>query len=425
MDDDVVLNYEQPIKFITGFAGSGKSTRLSSMATNTTMVLVPTHKAAGVLIRKGVKNVYTIHAVLKLVPTINQDFRKGQKMQRLKQVGATDLSAITDVFIDEYSMISYEILDVLLTVLPTDTKVTIFGDPYQLPAIEGTQIDPYFYTEDIEELTIQHRAEAPEVVETFMRFMEYIKRPSNANLRLNPKILHGSLTTFNPETDRALAYTNDKVIAINNIIAKDKTFSDGDILSLNGMDCVFLDQLYAELVLYPACMSKGKIMEEPKRSKEADRYTNDIRKYNTDLSPYQTGVVEVEGQEYSIYYDIDYHNTHKRLKKAVEDAQHLVVAYHNLAPDVRVSEWCKDNRGEMHVRERGKAWSDYIAHSNLVFDLRWPYATTVHKAQGSEFDTIYLAHDDIKLSIKNDYYDTYARLMYVALSRAIKQVIII
>ena len=150
---EVVSAYEQEIKFIIGFAGSGKSTRLAKMATETTLVLTPTHKAAGVLSRKGVENVGTIHAALKLVPTIDQDFRRGQKLQKLKRMGGVDLADITRVFIDEFSMINTKILDMLLEILPDKAEVTIFGDPYQLPPVDGDKIYPEDYTTDIEHLT--------------------------------------------------------------------------------------------------------------------------------------------------------------------------------------------------------------------------------------------------------------------------------
>ena len=57
--------------------------------------------------------------------------------------------------------------------------------------------------------------------------------------------------------------------------------------------------------------------------------------------------------------------------------------------------------------------------------MDYKFASTVHKAQGSEFDAVFVDVNDIKKSILPNYYDTYARLMYVALSRAKKSVYII
>jgi len=49
----------------------------------------------------------------------------------------------------------------------------------------------------------------------------------------------------------------------------------------------------------------------------------------------------------------------------------------------------------------------------------------VHKAQGQEFSRVFIAQDDIKGIIRGKYYLKYARLMYVALSRAIHKVVIV
>lgn len=426
MEDELIKNYEQPIKFVIGFAGSGKSTRLSKDATDTTLVLVPTHKAADVLINKGVKNVFTIHSVLKLVPTLNQNFRRGQRLQRLQRMGTVDLSDITSIFIDEYSMISYEILDMLLNILPEHTKVTIFGDSYQLPPIDGAPIEADFFTEDIENLTTQHRADAPEVIETFMRFKGYLDGTGEKNLKLNPSIQYGSLDGFNPATDRILAFTNEKVLELNSIVSNNKDIQKGDAILVNGIDGFYLsDDDSGALMIFPKCISKGKLMDSESLSLTSLATINDIEKYRINLTGYDIGKIKINNEDYIIYFDKDHYASATKLKREVEELQALVIDTHKLGDDVHIPTWCKNNRDAKYVKERGFAWTKYISHTNLVFDMRRPYATTVHKAQGSEFQTIYLAHRDIKKSIKNNYYDTYARLMYVALSRATKKVILI
>jgi len=426
MDDDVIKNYEQPIKFIIGFAGSGKSTRLSSDADDTTLVLVPTHKAADVLINKGVKNVFTIHSVLKLVPTLNQNFRRGQRMQRLQKMGSVDLSDIDNIFIDEYSMISYEILDMLLNILPEHTKVTIFGDSYQLPPIDGAPIEADFFTDDIENLTTQYRADAPEVIETFMRFKGYLDGTGEKNLKLNPAIKAGTLDGFNPKTDRILAFTNEKVLELNRLVSNNQEIQSGDAILVNGIDGFYVsDEDCGALTIFPKCISKGKLMDEESLNLTSVSTLIDIEKYNTNLTGYDIGKIRINDKDYIIYFDKDHYASTSKLKREVEELQALVINTHSLGDDVHIPTWCKNNKDAKYVRERGIAWNKYISHTNLVFDMRRPYATTVHKAQGSEFHTVYIAHSDIKKSIKNNYYDTYARLMYVALSRAIKKVIII
>jgi hypothetical protein len=53
-----------------------------------------------------------------------------------------------------------------------------------------------------------------------------------------------------------------------------------------------------------------------------------------------------------------------------------------------------------------------------AFTMDYSFASTVHKAQGSEFDTVWIDKANIQKSIFNNSYMTYARLMYVAVSRA-------
>lgn len=430
---DVISNYEQEIKFITGFAGSGKSTKLAELATKDTLVLTPTHKAARVLNAKGLDHVYTIHSVLKLVPTINKDYdpTKKQRMQKLTQIGTTDLSDIDTIFIDEFSMLSMDILDLLLNLLPDYAKVIVFGDPYQLSPVSGEPIDPLFYTEDIEELTIQHRAEAPEVVETFMRFMTYIKTQDNSmSLKLNPAIKQGTIRTFNPDTDRILAFTNNKVSQLNYQVAEHlglpEEYSVGEKLTANQMDCVMSSELSSQTI-YPGCMSKGRLMPPGDLNIARAKIESDMAKYRSDkyVSKYPTCSIELEGSIYNVRYDTHHYQTQQALKNKVDIAQRVIYSTHNIPEDMRLSQWCKENRDLECVKARGTAWAEYLAHSSLVFALQRPFATTVHKSQGSEFSTVYIAQSDIKKSIQRGYYMNYARLMYVALSRAVNKVIVI
>ena len=430
---DELENYSQDISFTLGHAGTGKSTLLAREVDDKTIVLTPTHKAKDVLKAKGVLNVFTIHSVMKLVPTIDQNFRKKGKMQRLQRIGDVDLKGIRSVIIDEFSMIPTFIMDMLLEMLPAHAKVSIYGDPYQLPPVDGEPVDPYFYTieDKITTLTKQHRAEAPEVVETFTRFVNYLEYPSSkADLTLNPKIKTGTLKSFNPSTDRALAYTNKAVIEVNNRIANilglPKEISIGEAISINGLLGTLVKEPNLEcFTIYPKCVSKGELMSGDKLRDTIDGIEADIEKYNQKLPDSTVHYVEINEEVYKIHADIGHYQHSKNYKSDVEDIQLDLIRTHNLDHDTNLLQYCKEHRGDPLVKERGRAWSTYLGHQSLVWDLRRPFCTTVHKSQGSEFETVYIAQEDIKKSIRGGHYDQYARLMYVALSRAVKKVVII
>ena len=64
--------------------------------------------------------------------------------------------------------------------------------------------------------------------------------------------------------------------------------------------------------------------------------------------------------------------------------------------------------------------ADYYLFSKRVLDLRMVDASTVHKAQGSTLDTVYIDLDDISKCTQKD---LTAKLLYVAVSRARKKVV--
>ena len=430
MYDEVVSNYDQNIKFVVGFAGSGKSTQLAKRWTEDVLTLVPTHDSAKVLMAKGLKGVFTIHSVLGLVPTLNHNFHAGQKIQSLTRIGETDLSDVTDIFIDEFSLINVDILDMLLAVLPKHCKVTIFGDPFQLPPVDGQPVDPLDYSDEIIELNIQYRAEALHVVETFMRLVDYIKNPSpKKSLALNPDIPHGDLSNFNPDTDRAIAYTNEKVIEMNleiaDILGYEPEIGIGEPIIINNSIHGELCEGMAEMRVYPKCITKGHWMDMDDLTTASLKCSSDLNKYRIDISQYPTAQVDIDGVIATMHVDFDHYRTNKTMVEEIEKMQTLVRNGNNLDADVNLAKWCKENRDAMYVRDRGKAWSAKINHDNYVFDVRRPFATTVHRAQGKEFQNVYIAQKDLQRSIRGGYYVMYARLLYVALSRAITQVIIV
>ena len=431
--EETYYNYEQPIKFIIGHAGTGKSTKLASRATDNSIVLTPTHKAKEVLERKGVKNVFTIHSVLKLVPTLDMNFRKKGKLKKLVRLGAVELDFVKEVIIDEYSMIPMSIMDLLLELLPAKTPVVVFGDSYQLPPVDGDPIDPEFYAHEIEKLTKQYRSDAPEVVETFTRFVKFLETgDTSIDLRLNEKIKNGNVKLFDPRTDRALAYTNEETININNRIAKalnlPREISLGETVTINGLTGVLSDELPEgqphSITIYPACIAKGRLLKGDKLQDKIDKIEHDMNKFRQKIVDGVMHHINIEGVLYSFYGDVDHYANDKDYRGDVEDSQLTLIHTYNLDVDIDLKDYCRTNKCDL-TRARGKAWATYLSHQNLVFDLRRPFCTTIHKAQGSEFDTVYIAQDDIKKTIRGGNYEQYARLMYVALSRAINKVIII
>jgi len=426
--NEVCKAYEQNIKFTVGRAGTGKSTELVKIAKSNALVLTPTHKAKEILIRKGVEHAQTIHSVLSLVPTIDQNVRRGRKIRKLRKVANVNLDEIDIVIIDEFSMINTKIADLLLSLLPEHCTVHFFGDAYQLPPIDGDPIFPLDYTdeENITVLTKQYRADNIDIVNSFERFARWIEDGSCKDLTLDnlPRITEKELAKrFNPQTDRILAYTNARVIELNSLIKTPSLAKDDDIL-INGIEAkVFEIGNDSGLpTIFPKIISKGRLNLD-----KINEVNDELTKYNgwELLKNEDELIVTIDGNYFNIFYDLEHYYNSKTLEKEVIDAQELVIRENNLDEKENLAKWCRINQNGMGVKRRARAWREYLSHNNYVFDLRYPYATTVHKAQGSEFDTVYIDQVNMKLAVRNGYIEQYARLMYVALSRAIKNIFII
>ena len=76
-------------------------------------------------------------------------------------------------------------------------------------------------------------------------------------------------------------------------------------------------------------------------------------------------------------------------------------------------EYAEENGG-------GGAWRPYYALKNRLCDLRYPYASTVHKAQGMSLDTAYINMRDIRTFNKD-----WQEMRYVAFTRARDQVAVL
>jgi hypothetical protein len=263
-----------------------------------------------------------------------------------------------------------------------------------------------------------------------MRMVSYIKNPSNTkDISLHKDIKMGDLKNFNPATDRALAYTNEKVIQMNleiaEILGYEPEIEVGEPIIINNSITGELIDEAPELHAYPKCIAKGSWKDYDELVDASVSCSKDIIKYRIELSMYEKRMVEIDGHVASIHVDFDFYRNNKLMVEEIEKWQHMVRAGNNLDGNVNLAKWCKENRGAQYVAERGRAWSAKINHDNYVFDIRRPFATTVHRGQGKEFETVYIAQGDIKRAIRGGYFLTYARLMYVALSRAIKKVIIV
>ena len=83
----------------------------------------------------------------------------------------------------------------------------------------------------------------------------------------------------------------------------------------------------------------------------------------------------------------------------------------------RAAGWARANPRTPLARKRAKAWRDCLSFKDCTICIDFPYAMTVHKSQGSTFNTVFVDTDDIAQCAERDF-NMYLKLTYVAISRA-------
>ena len=407
------------IEYITGYAGTGKSTALLKQLTtiagkdkDDTIVLCPTHKAAHRLLPKipfGIE-IKTIHSLLGWIPAINEN---AEKIEHIDIVAKTDrkIEEYNTFIIDEGGMMSEEMFMELVAKIEDarnfDTdgiKIYVYLDPYQLLPVKGRQIQ--LDEECTTKLTTQHRAESPDVVALFTKFVEFLEGTNTKDLKIDfsENVKKVSTTEavqlFDITKDRLLAYTNEvvgwynKEISIYNGI---QSFVGQHVQLGSNPDLVYVEDMIdkSDVVLSDVItwyLDNNMLLQN---SKISAKYME--LEFST--------LLKLDGVEFA--------------KVAINGTTKIVPVVLGIYNAYSLTKQIKA------AAIKDKKNYKFIYALNKAYTMDYKFASTVHKAQGSEFDAVFVDVNDIKKSILPNYYDTYARLMYVALSRAKKKVYII
>ena len=402
------------IKYVIGHAGTGKShllvQHLNQLDPARTLVLAPTHKALLVLTNRLNNDLYefsTIHAALGWRPGINEDATSTHHVDITHKLDKEFPSGINSIIIDEFSMMSEEMLFELTSKIDELTDwdsdhitLTLYGDPYQLPPVKASpiQTDPSTTTH----LTKQYRSKSEDIPALFTKFVSYIEGANTKDLSI-PASEHVEYVTSIKgfkRGDRALAYTNSMVGQLNQEIAFSLKFNgyQGTEVQLGSMlETIIVDQYYTNITkeILLALYEEGKlILQNMQINKKFLDLTMHKLATDTDIK----FILATNGLTYAVLEGIgDAYLLRQQIKTAAVDAP-------------------------QGTSKRSKAWQRYYTIER-AFTMDYPFASTVYKSQGGEWETVWIHKADMLKAIgftKN--YKHYARMMYVALSRATKKV---
>ena len=415
--------------FVTGRAGTGKTTKVASIvteleATNTSyIVCAHTHKACGILASKLPETaiVKTLHSYLKKRPGINEHATRAQHVSINTKMSSSERPAV--VIVDEFSMVGErDYMDLVAMQDPHDgekcIKTIFVGDLYQLPPVGDLQTirpkEPYWI-----KLTKVHRTDRPDLLGAMTRIANMIdgapveRIESSENFVRNVEI--AKLYAEDQETNKVLlAWTNKAVQELNKtveVLLNGSSKLDGTRL--------WCPSLRRKLVFESLCN------------------TEEVRELITPVGPlprntkYKTleYLLDFKGITFASFYDASIQSSYQlafvfghydyqcKVKELTERAVAANQAIKQHCGDLSPAVWARANSGTNKAKQRAKAWRALLAFKEAVVCVDFPHAMTIHKSQGSTYNHVYIDTKDLSKCAERNL-KTSLSLFYVAVSRA-------
>ena len=376
------------ILVIAGYAGTGKSTLVKQLLTDTESMLktgalvsqvskdwtmqlsATTHKAAEALADITKCPVPTIQSVLKLV--VKKDFSTGESTLVPKSESSPLRNTI--LFIDEASFIDDHLLSWILK-LTKQCKVVFIGDPAQLTPVKSETTPVFSQGFDIVSLEeVMRQAEGNPIIDLATNFRGVVNGEP--------------FFQFTPDEHHVVRLPR------------------GDFQ--RKIVDVFSDPGWS--------YNTAKVLAW--RNKTVERYNFDIRE-------------QVEGEPELGVGDYAVVNSYVNMgKKSLQSNQIVQITSIFPAQSYGVDGWTVgiDNRTHAFLPKnigaktalekrlkKAERFDDLKKVAETWIDLRAAYACTINKSQGSTYDSVFIDLDDIAKCTNGT---QIARLLYVAVSRA-------
>lgn len=417
---------------LTGAAGTGKShltvqivadvykmIRSSKYQHDNIWITAPTHKAVGILrdeMKKNeIKNIIctTIHSFLKL--KLKRDFNTGAEKYVADKFDQNQHRASLLV-IDESSMVSDEIYNLVLEAVATRKvhAVLFVGDPYQLLPVSNNGENKVYMLKNQYQLTqIVRQQEDNAIITLSQKIKNCIKEQSFPKLDSLFEDIENSKDieiftnkdnfmedfyknkNWNSEDKIFTSFTNETVESINELIRQqywnEQGISNPDFLlagdTLRFKSSLNDDGINSAKTNGVFCNDEEVILESAEM-----QYHNELGiKY---------WMCQVVNRKNSKFYVLD---------------PDSLITFNKILQNIAI-----DAKNASSSFNRG-LWRKYFMLKNSFANVNYSYAATIHKLQGSTYDTVYIDLNSLMHSSRIDE-DFRYRLVYVAITRARKNV---
>ena len=400
---------------LTGSAGTGKTTvikelirRIQNHATDPHIVLCATTNRAATVLQDIVGyDVQTGHTAFKLRPTIT---RYGKEV--LKASGNCTIPHNSIVIIDEASMIGNQFLKAIVEIVRERAlKLLFVGDPFQLPppsdacSIFDGSLVTFMLTK------VHRQNEGNPILDKAIEYRDYI-----AGIRQDEPVLDTCINSAGegicvlPHRDFVSQFVQKYVdyTAGSAVDAPLCTFTNESAINYNNMirkAAYFLEDIIAPFYVGERLIASSIVKDRNQYDKTVLTNNETVTVKSFTESEYK----DIRGHMVTVQGDYNKH-TKSNIKQ-------VFVPITKVAADKVLNALKKQALSS----SSNTSWIDFYAVKNTLADLRPPFAGTTHKAQGGTFPAVFVDRTNI---MKCRDTMTRARLLYVALTRASKNVYI-
>jgi len=416
---------------LQGYAGTGKTFLLGQIvdyleATRSrVMVTAPTHKAVKVLksMIDGDATFHTTHAALGMKQFINDDGTVSFKPDHTLGFPADEF---THIIVDEVSMINDVIFETLIPLAEQGKKIILVGDPLQIPPVGQESSMPFN-----KDIRMKHGIEMSSL-NTIIRQKEgnpIIENATNIRARIHApvQILNSQEVknhlggVFPVKKVDELFYFTQNILPMFKSPSYERSI---DYVKVIGWRNSVIDN-YNKIIREHIGMNLPKIMTGDKLIAD-NPITENGRVLISTNEEMEVLSVEIMQEEMSEEYILKYYWARVRVYTYEKYDEYMIriihedseAAYNKLCT-LQIALAKGYPKGQWQSRS---AWVDYYKFISHWHQVKYSYAITAHKSQGSTYENAYVLKWDIETSL-NVYERN--RILYTACTRPSKNLFVV